>query len=353
MKKRDEGMVRQIDIQENTTGIAALNAGSSRSAVEDLHVAYSGADASSFYSDFKIKSGLLVSITKRMAPEGFRGVHDVENAPISLGYNLGHAVQCTFRHGGKGNETFRRPPGSFVLSYMPKTRCLIETPPGERLLGVSIHFSPRAFRALFQEVPSYLQGLFLKRENASHLYHQARMTPETAFVVNQLVHCPYSGEIQRLFLESKALELAALMLCEMAGGEPEQTSLSQRESEQVRQAYQMLFDRMDAPPGLCELSREVGLNRNKLNRGFKRLYGGTVFTVLRDIRLRMSWDMLLNSEMDLVEIALSVGYSNQGNFATAFRRRYGVTPLSVRKAGMALCDFQEREGVPGAALSRR
>ena len=89
--------------------------------------------------------------------------------------------------------------------------------------------------------------------------------------------------------------------------------------------------RLDHPPSLVDLSRIVGLNRNKLNHGFKVLYGDTAFNLLRHERLSKARSLLSDSDLSLPEIAFAVGYNSQANFTTAFRKHYGRTPKAVRQ----------------------
>ena len=323
-------MIRQINVKEPFQGPSTSAGG--LAAAEELSVTYRSPDPIPLFQDFNIRPGLLMTVSDREKSPGSKTVHETGNAPISLGFNLGHRVRCTVNAGGKGAATFERSPGDFVLSYLPRTRCIIETPPEDRILGVSIHFSRDTFINLFQEVPPYLDAIFSGGSASQGLYRQSRFSSGTASILNQIIACPYAGEIRRLFLEAKALELVALSMASLEEG-IDPSALSRREEEQVREAYAILSARIDAPPTLCDLSRETGINRNKLNQGFRHLYGDTVFNVLRDLRLFRARDLILNSEKSLVDIALSVGYGNQANFTTAFRRKFGKTPLVARREG--------------------
>ena len=111
------------------------------------------------------------------------------------------------------------------------------------------------------------------------------------------------------------------------------SELNPREQERARQAYHILISQLESPPGLEALAALVGLNRNKLNRGFRQLYGGTVFSVLRDARLTTALTLLRDTQTSLAEIALRVGYSDQANFSNAFRRRFGLSPKKLRTRG--------------------
>lgn len=325
-------MIRHINVKENPADPAAVKFLNRTASPEELSITYSAADKKRLFKDFKIRPGLLLTVSDRQRSQGSRTVHEMGNAPISLGFNLRHRLRCTVNSGGKRAEIFERSSGDCVLSYLPKTRCIIETPPEERILGISVHFSVNTFKDLFREIPPYLDEIFSSPKATPRFYRQSRFNSETAIILNQIIVCPYDGEIRRLFLESKALELVALTMSAMEK-RSHPSALTHREEERIREGYQILSRRIEAPPTLCELSREIGINRNKLNCGFKHLYGDTVFNVLRDLRLYRARDLLLDSEKSLVDIALSVGYSNQANFTTAFRRRFGKTPLTVRHKG--------------------
>lgn len=42
--------------------------------------------------------------------------------------------------------------------------------------------------------------------------------------------------------------------------------------------------------------------------------------------------MLTETDLSIAEIAVEVGYSNQGNFAAVFRRYFQMNPLEYRRA---------------------
>jgi AraC-like DNA-binding protein len=129
----------------------------------------------------------------------------------------------------------------------------------------------------------------------------------------------------------------ALKLSELApANRGDSAALSKREADQIREAYHIILDQLDNPPSLVQLGRTVGLNRNKLNNGFREVFGDTVFNVLRKARMSKARALLQNSELSLPEIAYSVGYNSQANFTTAFRQHFGQTPNFVRQNGMLL-----------------
>jgi AraC-like DNA-binding protein len=241
-------------------------------------------------------------------------------------------------NGSRGKKTFERGAGDGVLAYLPQTRGILESPRGEYVLGVSLFFPIDIFLDLFN-----INGLLLRtslpltsrNRRGAAFYHQAKFEPETHLVLRQILQCPYDGEVRKLFMEAKSLELVALKLAELGPAKLGDVSeLKKREMEQVREAYQIILESLADPPSLMQLSRVVGLNRNKLNQGFKKLYGDTVFNVLRNARLAKASYLLQNTELSLPEIAYSIGYNSQANFTTAFRQHFGQTPKNVRQNGL-------------------
>ncbi len=336
-------MIRRcINVIKKNKGSATSGSSDNASLDERVDIRYDNANGDSLFKDINIRPGLQLTISNSQCPQGSRTVHEIERAPISLGYNIRHPIRCTITHGRKKGEIFERSPGNSVLSYLPETSCIIETPPCEQILGISIHFSVDTFRGLFNEVPECLAKLIDKprasHPRQHHFYQQSPFNSETFLILQQIMACPYHGEIRRLFIEAKIMELVALKMVEMGDvRQPEPPNWTHRDTERIKEAYQILLDKIAHPPSLGDLGRQVGINRNKLNHGFKQIYGDTVFNVLRNIRLYNAWELLLNSETSLVEIALMVGYNNQANFTNAFRRHFGKTPNAVRQESLCLC----------------
>jgi AraC-like DNA-binding protein len=81
---------------------------------------------------------------------------------------------------------------------------------------------------------------------------------------------------------------------------------------------------------LRELSRLVGLNQFKLKKGFKALFGCSVFGHLHARRMEEAKRLLLERNTPIGEVARYCGYQYVQHFSTAFRKKYGVTPGSLR-----------------------
>ena len=143
---------------------------------------------------------------------------------------------------------------------------------------------------------------------------------------------PKSGLVARLKAESLGLELLATAVSEL---ESEAQSVDARLSVRERAALILVRDMIDSQPALphtiVNLSREVGMSPASLKRKFPKLFGTSVIAYLRDMRMLHARQGIGQEGWTVAEAASFVGYGHGSNFSTAFRKRFGVSPGSVRR----------------------
>ncbi|PZV20754.1 MAG: AraC family transcriptional regulator [Leptolyngbya sp.] len=155
------------------------------------------------------------------------------------------------------------------------------------------------------------------------------ITPAMRLVLEQLWRCPFQGQTRRIFLEAKCLELIALKLEQLSIASPQANDprpLNADDRDRIYAAQKILIDRLDDPPTLLELARQVNLNDYKLKVGFKQVFGTTVFGYLHQHRMETARQLLHSRRLNVKEVAQTVGYANQSRFAAAFRKQYGINP---------------------------
>ena len=79
---------------------------------------------------------------------------------------------------------------------------------------------------------------------------------------------------------------------------------------------------------LCEL---VNLNRTSLNQKFKAQFCCTCMEYLLNYRLKISQELLSNSNMKIHEIAESCGFNYDSYFVKQFTAKLGISPAKYRK----------------------
>jgi AraC family transcriptional regulator len=112
------------------------------------------------------------------------------------------------------------------------------------------------------------------------------------------------------------------------------TTVAQREC--VELAKGVLGRMFEARLALSDVSREVGCSHFHLCRIFKAHTGLTLHQYREQLRIARAVTLLLESNSEVTEIALSVGYSTHSHFTWAFRRVFNMTPSDVRSSGAGL-----------------
>jgi DNA-binding response OmpR family regulator len=99
----------------------------------------------------------------------------------------------------------------------------------------------------------------------------------------------------------------------------------------VRAAATVLVRDLRNAPTVEELARLVGTHEKRLSRAFRDNLGQTAGEYIRETRLKTAQRFLLNTSMTISDIAEEIGFSTAGNFATAFRERFSMTPSDWRR----------------------
>jgi AraC-like DNA-binding protein len=186
----------------------------------------------------------------------------------------------------------------------------------------------RSFSQDWGEFPTAFQRLI--HGAPGQRFHQAlgKMGPTILPIVQQILNCPYHGLVKQVYLESKALELFAMQLAQYTNvlDQSKEVVLRSADIDRLHQAKELLQGNSDNPPSVSDLAQQVGLNRRKLNEGFRQLFGTTPYGCLRNYRLEKAQELLANSERSVEEVAKLVGYGDRSHFATAFRKKFGMNP---------------------------
>jgi len=151
-------------------------------------------------------------------------------------------------------------------------------------------------------------------------------------VIQQIIHCRYAGDLKKLFLLSKSIELLVLSAEASNAAENRKDIFIKKgtDKEKIIAVRDIINERLSSPPNLSEIAKMVGLNEYKLKKGFKETFGNTVFGYLAEQRLHLAQQYLRDTEKTAAEIAFELGYATPQHFNNAFKGKFGITPHSVR-----------------------
>jgi AraC-like DNA-binding protein len=210
------------------------------------------------------------------------------------------------------------------------------------MFQLNVHLEPEVFQSFIHNstegFPKNLQHLVRPCDRL--YYHRLGITtPVMERVLRQILLCPYQGIVKRMYLEGKVMELMALLLEEELEAQQGKTyvcDLKPEELDRIHYARHLLLQQLAQPPSMEELARQVGLNEYILRKGFQQVFGKTVFSYLHEYRLKQARELITMGEMKISEIAAQVGFASRSYFASAFRKKFGMSPkayqLSYKKS---------------------
>lgn len=93
----------------------------------------------------------------------------------------------------------------------------------------------------------------------------------------------------------------------------------------------------------ADLAHQLGMSLSNLQRRFQRQYGEALGSFLRRHHLDLARDAMARKAISIDTAAALAGYSSAANFATAFKREFGVRP-SVYQQATDYQTYQKRHG---------
>jgi AraC family transcriptional regulator len=101
---------------------------------------------------------------------------------------------------------------------------------------------------------------------------------------------------------------------------------------QRKKVLQHIEDNLSETLKIEQIARLVKLSSSHFTRGFKADFGITPYNYILARRMKLASDLIQTGELRLSEIALECGMTDQAHLCKVFRKAYGTTPKSWRRA---------------------
>lgn len=209
----------------------------------------------------------------------------------------------------------------------------------QRLEGIVVFVEPQCLIDRFgldvdhlaPEIRSLLNGT-----PGTEFSMEIPLAPWSWISMEQIFECRYEGVLRAAFMKSKISEL----LCEAVAHLNQmdrptgnfRIPAARREQTRIETAALIYRKEMRNPPSLRELASRLGLNRNKLNAGFRETYGLTPHEYSRRVRLEWAHDRIASGAMTISEACDAVGYASHSAFTRAYGDVFGYAPSETPAA---------------------
>ncbi|RXK13282.1 AraC family transcriptional regulator [Halarcobacter mediterraneus] len=155
----------------------------------------------------------------------------------------------------------------------------------------------------------------------------------------ELYNSPFEGDLNQLFMQSKALEFIYeefnSIINEQNGKcSCEICSCDKLNIDDINALYKAkeLIEKADRFYTLSELCKKVALNEFKLKYGFKKVFKTTPGQMILNLKMQKAKELLLSQNYNVSEVSRMVGYKYQQSFTNAFIKCFNTTPKSLIKS---------------------
>lgn len=180
-----------------------------------------------------------------------------------------------------------------------------------------------------------MENLFRDETAQTAFYHRGDYCIKMADIFSDMKNFKEGPFLQKLFLESSAFKILILQILQFEDDLKEDKNksiLRRSEIKMIQKASSLIDDGVSDFDTVKNLAQEVGLNANKLQNGFKSIYGSTVNGYVHNKRLEIANQLLKNSDYSISEIVFMVGLSSKSYFSKIYKDKYGLSPSILRNS---------------------
>ncbi len=179
-----------------------------------------------------------------------------------------------------------------------------------------------------------LEVLFKDIKANRAFYYNGNYSLEIANILNDMLAFAAENFTRKLFLEGMAYHILTQQILQYQDDQMDENSrmlLRSSELKQIQSISYLIESNISDIPTVENLAKEAGLNVNKLQAGFKKLYGSTVNNFVQMKRLDAAYSLLTKTDLSISEIVNAIGLSSKSYFSKIFKEKHGISPSEFRK----------------------
>jgi AraC-like DNA-binding protein len=173
--------------------------------------------------------------------------------------------------------------------------------------------------------------------NFKHVVSFSKTLPlcgKTRMVLEALLNHTYTDSLENIYINAQT-QMLLLYSLDCMLGEKEMDVVNckflanELDREKIVKAREVLIQHIGEPITIKELSRKVAINECYLKKGFKEMFGTTIFDFYQSQRMEHAKFLLYEKGLSVTEVSLQLGYSSISHFSTAFKKHTGLKPCEL------------------------
>ncbi len=156
---------------------------------------------------------------------------------------------------------------------------------------------------------------------------------KTRMAIEALLNHNYTDSFENIFINAQTQILLLYSLDCMLGDKEETFQCkflaNEADREKIIKAREVLLQHIGEPLTIKALSRKVAINECYLKKGFKEMFGTTIFDFYQGQRMEHAKYLLYDKGLSVTEVSSLLGYSSISHFSTAFKKHTGIKPCEL------------------------
>jgi AraC family transcriptional regulator len=157
---------------------------------------------------------------------------------------------------------------------------------------------------------------------------------KTRMVLESLLNHNYTDSLENIYINAQ-VQMLLLYSMDCMIGDKEIDVINckflsnEADRERVTKAREILIQHIGEPITIKELSRKVAMNECYLKKGFKEMFGSTIFDFYQSQRMEHARYLLYEKGLSVTDVSMMLGYSSISHFSTAFKKHTGLKPCEL------------------------
>jgi AraC-like DNA-binding protein len=162
---------------------------------------------------------------------------------------------------------------------------------------------------------------------------------KTRIVLEGVLNHTYTDSLENIYINAQT-QMLLLYCLDCMLGEKESDGYridvinckflaNEADREKITKSREILIQHIGEPITIKELSRKVAINECYLKKGFKEMFGTTIFDFYQSQRMEHAKYLLYEKGLSVTEVSLMLGYSSISHFSTAFKKHTGLKPCEL------------------------
>lgn len=157
---------------------------------------------------------------------------------------------------------------------------------------------------------------------------------KTNIAIQQLLNHNYTDTRENIFINAQTQIILLYTTDNMLSNKEENLLQSkflsvEEDRDKIINAREILLQHICEPITIKALSRKVAINECYLKKGFKEIFGTTIFDFYQSQRMEHAKFLLYNKHLSVTEVSSMLGYSSISHFSTAFKKHTGIKPCEL------------------------